>query len=46
MLDKGITAITDVWTFVEGNDTLATVIGVAVAFIVVGGLLGLFFRRG
>ncbi len=46
MLDKGFEAMTDAWAWLSGNDTFSAIIGVAMAFIIVGGLLGFFLKKG
>lgn len=45
MLTKGFTAMTEAWTWLSDNDTFATIIGFAMAIIIVGGLLGIFLSR-
>lgn len=45
MLEKGFEALTQAWTWMSSNETFSTVLGVAVAMIIVGALLGIFLSR-
>lgn len=44
-MEQGISAITSVMTFLEGNSTFGVLIGVAVAGVVISVVMGIFFRR-
>lgn len=45
MLSEGISALTEIWTFLAGNEVFKVVFGIAVVAIGIGAFLGLFFRR-
>lgn len=45
MLSEGMTAISSVITFMEGNATFKILLGIAVAGVVVSVVMGIFFRR-
>lgn len=44
-METGISAITSIMTFLEGNSTFSILIGVAVAGVVISVVMGIFFRR-
>lgn len=45
MLAEGMTAISSVISFMEGNDTFKILLSIAVGGVVLSVVLGLFFRR-
>lgn len=45
MLAEGMTAISSIMTFMEGNATFKILVGIAVAGVVLSVVMGIFFRR-
>lgn len=44
-MESGLSAITDVMTFLTGNDVFKVLIWVAVAGVVISAVMSIFFRR-
>lgn len=44
MISEGLSALNEVYTFIQANDVLKILIGVAVGGVVLSVFMGIFFR--